>query len=329
VSSTADLVDRVAETLVVPSFTRLGYDMRSRLDGWRPLDDHDLRGRVVVVTGATSGLGRHAAARLGGLGATVVLCGRDGDKTDRVRRQLTDSVGGGVFDIAVGDLAEPDDVRAIAAQVLADHDRLDVLVHNAGALLAERTTNSRGHEVTVAGQVLGPFLLTTLLLPRLSDGSGGRVLTMSSGGMYTAPLTVDGLELDQASYDGTRQYALAKRAQVTLNELWATRVGPATVVFHALHPGWADTPGLEASLPTFRKLLRPALRNAEQGTDTLVWLAADDGVPLRSSGGFWLDRRRRPIHRLRRTAQSDTPIRRAHLWAWCLHESGADADADD
>jgi hypothetical protein len=101
---------------------------------------------------------------------------------------------------------------------------------------------------------------------------------------------------------------------VTLNELWAERVPVTEVVFHAMHPGWADTPGVEASLPTFRKVVGPLLRTADQGADTLVWLIADDEA-TRTSGGFWLDRRRRPIHKLPTTRRTDTPQRRADLWA--------------
>ena len=102
---------------------------------------------------------------------------------------------------------------------------------------------------------------------------------MSSGGMYAAGLTVDDLQMTDADYRGSEQYARAKRAQVTLNEMWARRVDRTAVVFHALHPGWADTPGVEASLPQFRRVMRPLLRTPAEGADTLVWLAADDGEP--------------------------------------------------
>jgi dehydrogenase/reductase SDR family protein 12 len=140
--------------------------------------------------------------------------------------------------------------------------------------------------------------------------------------MYSADLTVDELEMSAGEYRGTEQYARAKRAQVTLNEMWSERVPRTEVVFHALHPGWADTPGVRESLPTFRKVVGPLLRSPDQGADTLVWLAADDGEPVESSGGFWLDRRERSIHRLARTRRSDTPERRNELWEWCVARSG-------
>lgn len=127
--------------------------------------------------------------------------------------------------------------------------------------------------------------------------------------------------MDEASYRGAEQYARAKRAQVTLNEMWAEREG-AAVRFHALHPGWADTPGVEESLPTFRKVVGPLLRTPLQGADTKVWLAADDGLPLETNGLFWLDRRPRPIHRLAATRRTDTPERRADLWRWVSEAAG-------
>jgi dehydrogenase/reductase SDR family member 12 len=153
--------------------------------------------------------------------------------------------------------------------------------------------------------------LTHLVLDLLRSTGGARVLTMSSGGMYAAPLTVDGLEMTPAAYRWSQQYAIAKRAQVTLNQMWAQR--HPDVAFHPVHPGWADTPGVASSLPTFRRVVGPMLRTAEQGADTIVWLAADDAA-LASNGGFWLDRRRRPIHRLPTTRRSDNAERRAQLW---------------
>ena len=161
--------------------------------------------------------------------------------------------------------------------------------------------------------MIGPHLLTTLLLPALRAAQPGRVLTMASGGMYAVGLTIGGLEMSEADYRGSEQYARAKRAQVTLNEMWAERVDPSEVVFHALHPGWADTPGVEQSLPRFRRIIGPVLRSPDEGADTLIWLAADD-APARTSGRFWLDRRERPIHKLPTTKRTDTPDRRAQLW---------------
>ncbi|MEM6930390.1 MAG: SDR family NAD(P)-dependent oxidoreductase [Myxococcota bacterium] len=322
------LVDNLLEVPIAPSFTRIGSVVRSRTEGWTDLDDYDLTDRTIVITGATSGLGLAAAHRLAGLGATLVVVGRNPAKTDAAVAALA-SPTGAEHAACYADMAELDAVNALADTILDEHESVDTLIHNAGALLAERTENAAGIEVTVASQVLGPFLLTARLLPALGANSPSRVLTMSSGGMYSAPLTVNRLQMSGPEspnpYNGTEQYARAKRAQVTLNEIWAQKFPDSGVRFHSLHPGWADTPGVEEALPTFRKIVGPLLRSPDEGADTLVWLAADDTAIL-ENGGFWHDRARRSIHRLPRTRQRDTDRRRADLWSWCVDQSGIDPE---
>jgi NAD(P)-dependent dehydrogenase (short-subunit alcohol dehydrogenase family) len=167
-----------------------------------------------------------------------------------------------------------------------------------------------------------------LLLPALQAAPRARVLWVASGGMYSQPLSVAELEMPRDSYDGTKAYARAKRAQVTLAEMWAESLRSDRIAVHSMHPGWADTPGVRRSLPTFRRVTGPLLRSPEQGADTLVWLAADDGVPLDTTGRFWLDRRPRPIHRLASTRRSDTPDERRRFWAWCAQHCGVDDDQE-
>ncbi|MAT05304.1 MAG: dehydrogenase [Acidimicrobiaceae bacterium] len=316
-----DLADAAIEIPIVTSFTKIGYHARRRLDDWTPLTDYDFGGRVVVLTGATSGLGRCAAQLFTEQGATLVVVGRSADRNQGVVDEIVASSGNTAVSQIACDTGEYDQVRHLADQVLTDHDRLDVLIHNAGALTAERHDSSDGTEQTIASQVVGPFLLTTLLLDRLAETEGSRVITMSSGGMYTAGLTVDQLQMPADDYKGTEQYARAKRAQVTLNEMWAERSGHRGVSFQAMHPGWADTPGVEAALPGFRKVMGPLLRDADQGADTLVWLAGD-AAPLDHNGGFWLDRRLRSIHKLPTTKKTDTPERRERLWSWVTERAG-------
>ncbi|HNJ98358.1 MAG TPA: SDR family NAD(P)-dependent oxidoreductase [Ilumatobacteraceae bacterium] len=321
--SARNVADAVLEAPIVTSFTNVGFLARKRLGGWTALDDYDLTGRVVVLTGATSGLGLAAARQLARCGATLVLNGRSAERNERVVTELVEATGNASITQVAADMGDLAQVRRLADEVLARHDRVDVLIHNAGALTAERHVSPDGTEATVASQVVGPFLLTSLLLDRLAASAPSRVLTMASGGMYAAGLTVSQLEMSPDIYNGTEQYARAKRAQVTLNEMWAERFAGSGVHFHALHPGWADTPGVDASLPTFAKVMGPLLRTPEQGADTLVWLAADD-EPLRSNGRFWLDRRQRPIHKLPTTKRTDTPARRHELWDWVVAKAGAE-----
>jgi NAD(P)-dependent dehydrogenase (short-subunit alcohol dehydrogenase family) len=309
-------LDRVLEATVIGSFSRVGYEVRSRAGGehWAPLARMD--GKVVVLTGATSGIGLSAAASMARLGAAIRFPARDAGRAERARDVIVRESGNDDVHYANGDLSEPDSLRSFAAWFAGRHDRLDVLVHNAGLLSREyRTTRSRV-ELTVATQVLGPFLLTELLLPHLERKGPARVITVTSGGMYTQRFDVAHLELPAESYNGVKAYARAKRAQVVLTHEWARRFSRARIVFHAMHPGWVDTPGLHVSLKTFGRIMRPVLRTVEQGADSMVWLAAAPDA-LRSSGRLWLDRAPRSEQRLPGTRPRDDVADGARLWDWC------------
>jgi len=307
----SNIVSDVLDTTVVGGFSRIGYEWRSRSRGFAAPESFDLRGRRIAVTGPTSGLGLETVRMLAPTGADLVLVGRDPARTQAVADQLAASSTGSVHVVT----ADMSDLGAVASAVPL-MGNVDVLVHNAGALLPQRELSPQGIEMTVAAHVIGPHLMTRLLLPSLSR-AGGRVVTVASGGMYAADLPrVAGdrtLEMNEMHWNGTRQYAIAKRAQVTLNEMWAA-AEPA-VHFAAMHPGWADTPGVKSSLPLFRVLTRPILRTARQGADTIAWLAGVEGIPA-PSGSFWCDRETRSIHKSPSTRASDTPDRRADLWEW-------------
>ena len=321
-----EITDTVLEAPIVTSFTKIGYEARKRLEDWTPLDAYDMTGKVALLTGATSGLGRAAAERLAAAGATLIVNGRTAERNEGVVQELVAASGNESISQIAADMGDLDQVRQLAVQVREQFDRLDVLIHNAGALTADRREAPDGTEATVASQVVGPFLLTTLLFDRLASSAPSRVLTMSSGGMYSTGLTVSKLQMTADDYKGTEQYARAKRAQVTLNEMWAERFGGQGVHFHSLHPGWADTPGVDESLPVFSKVMGPLLRTPDQGADTLVWLAADDEA-LASNGRFWLDRHERSIHKTGSTRRTDTPERRQELWDWVVATAGADPGA--
>ena len=147
------------------------------------------------------------------------------------------------------------------------------------------------------------------------------MLTVSSGGMYSQRFELDRLDAPPENFDGVAAYARAKRAQVVLNREWASRVDPHEVVFHAMHPGWADTPGVRSSLPGFFRLTRPILRTPLQGIDTLVWLAQAPEVG-QTSGRLWLDRRSRSEHKLPWTQSPDPDRDRRQLWDWCTGHTG-------
>lgn len=317
------IADAALEATVVGSFSRVGFAARRALFHWDSEPLADLDGKVALVTGATGGLGLAAAHSLAARNAKVWVVGRDPGRTEAARDRIIAATPGARVATAVADLAVLTDVRQCAATVLGEESRLDVLVHNAGALAHDLQFTGDGIELTAQVHVVAPFLLTSMLLDRLQSTGGARVVTVSSGGMYTQALDLAQLERPQAPFKGTRAYANAKRAQVVLNELWSQRRESAGVTFHAMHPGWADTAGVQASLPRFRAIMRPILRSPAEGADTIVWLASAPEA-LETNGGFWLDHRRRLTHPLPGTRTSPEAAR--DLWIWCADRAGADVD---
>ena len=220
----------------------------------------------------------------------------------------------------IADLDDLGSVRAFAATFRAEQPRLDVLIHNAGALSRYYQTSADGTELTVATQVVAPFVLTSELLALLSASAPSRVITVSSGGMYTQRYDLDQLEIGPDTYDGVTAYARAKRAQLVLNREWARRQTGSGIAFHAMHPGWADTPGVQTALPAFRHVTRPLLRTADEGSDTIIWLAASTKA-ARCSGLFWHDRRPRWEHKLPWTRPADFAVEGQQLWDWCTRSA--------
>jgi len=318
-SPLARVVDGVLEATVVGSFTRIGYGARRRLYGWTPLEQLRLDGKTAIVTGATSGLGRCAAELLARQGATVEIVGRDAERTERARSEL--AALGGTVSSGHADHSLLAQVRAYAVDFAARHDRLDVLVHNAGSLTHPYTVTEEGNEVTLATHVLAPFLLTALLRPLLEATPPSRVVLVTSGGAYTQPLDVDALDPPAESYDGVKAYARCKRAQVALVREWARRWAGSGIAVNAMHPGWADTPGIRTALPRFSRLLGPLLRTPEQGADTIAWLAAAPEAAA-VGGALFLDRRPRATHRLRRTRRPDEAEEADRLWRLCEERTG-------
>ena len=216
------------------------------------------------------------------------------------------------------DVGDTDDVRRFAAEVSADLPAIHALVHNAGVMPPARTESAQGHELSMAVHVVGPVVMTEALRPRLA---GGRVVLVSSGGMYAQALRADDPGYRLGDYSPTTAYARSKRMQVEMLPFLADRWSGDGVTTAAMHPGWADTPGVQDSLPRFRALTRPVLRDDAQGADTSVWLVGTEPPP--PTGRFWHDRAERPTHLLPTTRTGDDE--RVRAWAWLSDAAGLSA----
>lgn len=287
--STPSLFNSLMDRLILPGalgFTRFGYECRKR--NWTAADI-SMEGQTVVITGATSGLGLSTAHSLAKFGARIVMVGRDPKKAKSAQAEVAAASGDHNISVQLADLSLMSDVRELAARLLDAEDAIHVLINNAAILPPERKLTVEGLEQTFATDLLSPYLLTELLLPRLRASAPARIINVLSGGMYLSGLAVDDLEYERGDFDGSRAYARAKRALMVLTVQWAEELAGCGIAVNAMHPGWADTPGVEDSLPGFHSLMRAFLRTPEQGADTIVWLASDPAAQ-EFSGGFYFDR---------------------------------------
>ncbi|OUZ09134.1 dehydrogenase [Aeromicrobium sp. PE09-221] len=313
---------RAVETLLdkslVLGYSSIGWYIRQP---WLPPSPEpgSLTGRTVIVTGASSGLGRASAAGAAQLGARVRLIGRTAARLEDAARAIRRSLPHADLVVDVCDVSDLDAVRAWCSTI---EEPLHAIVHSAGIMPPERSESAQGHELALATHVLGPLLMNDLLRPRLREDGDARIVWISSGGMYAAPLT-EGLVADpeyrHGEYNGTRAYARTKRLQVVMAQREARQLGGDGITVHAMHPGWADTPGVTASLPRFAAVAKPILRTAEQGADTAVWLTA---APEVGTGDFWQDRRPRSTDFLpwQHTSRELADV----VWRYCRSAAGLD-----
>ncbi|KAF8106684.1 hypothetical protein N665_0135s0029 [Sinapis alba] len=276
------------------NFTKNGFLDHSKK--FKPEDMQiQIQGKNCVVTGANSGIGYAAAEGLASRGATVYMVCRSKERGQEALSKIQNSTGNQNVYLEVCDLSSVNDIKSFASSFASKDVPVHVLVNNAGLLENKRTNTPEGFELNFAVNVLGTYTMTELMLPLLEKASpDSKVITVSSGGMYTSPLTTD-LQFSGEKFDGVLQYARNKRIQVALTEKWADKNKNKGVGFYSMHPGWAETPGVARSLPSFKESFSGKLRTSEEGADTIVWLALQPKEKL-VSGAFYFDRAEAPKH---------------------------------
>lgn len=283
----------------------------------------DLSSKVCLVTGANAGLGKETALALAAKGAELHMLCRNRERGEEALREITATAKRpDAVHLHVVDVSSRAQVKSFCEQWITSGKPIDSLVLNAGVLLPKREETPEGIESTLATMVMQSYLMTGLLAPAMRQASQqtttGRVIHVSSGGQYTMAMDLDDPQAKGVSrkYDGAMQYAVAKKMQVVLSEMWAEKFG-GKIVSVSMHPGWSDTPGVQRSLKDFREKNKETLRTPEQGADSIIWLAASPAATAQAvNGKFIFDREAvKTDFWGARTAPSESD--KAALWRLC------------
>jgi len=241
--------------------------------------------RTALITGASAGIGLHTALGLARAGMRVILAGRDPGRTEAAQRFVAGRAPGAQVETALADFSSLAAVRALAADILGRHERLDVLVNNAGLISPRYAESADGYELTIAVNHLAPFLLTNLLLDRLKasaqEETVSRIVTVASAAHKGAKLDPTTMTKPR-DWTPLSAYGRSKLANILFTRALARRLDPATVIAACLHPGIIATDiGNRAGRFTGLgwRLAKPFLAGPERGAETSIFLATTPDAP--------------------------------------------------
>jgi len=272
-----------------------------------------MKGRICLVTGVTSGIGKVTARALAGMGATVIAVARDAQRGQEAVDEIRREAGNDDVHLRVCDLSSQADIRRFAAGYREAYDRLHVLVNNAGAIFGERKLTVDGLEATFATNHLGYHLLTELLLDVIKTSAPARIVSVASMAHRGAGLDFDDLQFERRAYSPLGVYGASKLANVLWSAELARRLAGTSVTANSLHPGAIGSNFAASSGPAWMrfgiKLIRPLLLTPEKGAATSIFLAASPDVE-RVTGKYFDKKKAIEPDRLAGDAEA-----RRRLWA--------------
>jgi NAD(P)-dependent dehydrogenase (short-subunit alcohol dehydrogenase family) len=274
----------------------------------------NLQDKIVLVTGATSGIGEVTARELAQQGAHVIILARNRDKAAATQRDIIAATGNNRVDTVLADLSVLQQVRDVAAELHTKYPRLDVLVNNAGLMFgAEREVSADGYEMTLATNHLGPFLLTSLLLDLLQKSPAARIVNVASMAYRFSKPTLDDIQSER-DYSPIWEYGNTKLWNIMFTQELAQRLrthGIHNVTTNCLHPGAVATGYGQQSggwLSAAIKLARPFMISPEKGAETSIFLASDAKI-ANVSGGYFSKKKAEPVK-----SSFNTPANNRRLW---------------
>ena len=250
-----------------------------------------MKGKTVVLTGFTAGLGKAAASGLAEMGAKLYLVARNKDKATQAIREIQQRFPEAEIQLAVGDLASLADVRQVAEEFNATNERLDVLFNNAGIINQQRRTTIDGFEETFAVNHLSHFLLTNLLLDRLREGEPGRVVTTASGAhRFGGRIDFEDLQSNE-NYGTFPVYGRSKLANILFTRELARREAATGVTANCFHPGFVGSDFSKNNGRWARAMMAlgaPFARSIQKGAETGIYLSSSDEI-AQTTGGYFYD----------------------------------------
>jgi retinol dehydrogenase 14 len=254
-------------------------------------------GKIVLITGANSGIGFEAAVRIARMGAHIVMVARSRQKAETAIVSARERSGSDEFSLMLCDMSSMSGVRRLAAEVLATIPRLDVLVNNAGSVNDARCITGEGLEQTFAANYVGHFLLTQLLLPLLKASAPSRIVNVSSMAHRQGTLDFDNLQFEKGGFSIMKAYGRSKLAQVVFTHELARRLAGTGVTVNSLHPGavatriWSHAPWFAQPVLAVAQLF---MLTPEQGAERIVYLAASPEVEGQTGGYYDKNKRVEP-----------------------------------
>ncbi len=280
-------------------------------------------GKIVMITGANSGIGKETAKVLAEKGATIILICRNKERGEATLKELKEKTKSNKFELYLADLADPNAIQRVVAQFREKYDKLDVLINNAGVVLSKRIVTPLGYEKTFAVNYLGHFLLTNLLLDLLIESAPSRIINVSSGVHTSANLNFDDINLS-SGFRSLRAYANSKLANLLFTYELARRLEGTGVTVNALHPGFVRSNFGRRGRKWYVRILFDIARifaiSVEKGAKTSIYLASSPEVkdvtgkyyykskPVKSSKASYDREAQKKLWQLSKEAFKDKPI---------------------